>query len=214
MERIKKLLRMLLGYPKRFFNGTSFRAMVVDCDIHKKAVIEHHTNIRYTSVGRYTYISARSSAIYASIGNFCSVAANVSIGGGAHMLDGVSTSPVFNKGRNIFGENFAEIEFSPYKTTNIGNDVWIGNRAMIMQGVTIGDGAVIGAGSIVTKDVEPYTIVAGNPARVIRKRFDEQTIEKLIELKWWDMPENDMKKYGQYFGNPHELFEVIEGENK
>ena len=191
MARSKKLISMLLGYPNRLFNGTSLRATVVDCKIHKTARIEHHAGIRYSSVGRYTYMAARSGAVYANIGSFCSIASNVSIGGGAHMLDAVSTSPIFNKGRNIFCKNFANIEFSPYKTTTIGNDVWIGNRAMIMQGVTVGDGAVIGAGSIVTKDVEPYTIVAGNPARVIRKRFDDETIEKLLNIKWWDLPEND-----------------------
>ena len=173
---------MIFSYPKRLFNGISLRATVVDCEIHKKAVIEHHANVRYSKVGKYTYISARSGAVYAKIGNFCSIASNVGIGGGSHMLDAVSTSPVFNKGRNLFGTNFSNIEFSPYKTTIIGNDVWIGNRALILQGVTIGDGAVVGAGSVVTKDVEPYTIVAGNPARVIRKRFDEETVEKLLEL--------------------------------
>lgn len=214
MERIKKLLRMMLGYPKRLFNGISFRATVVDCEIDKKAIIEHHASVRYSKVGKYTYISARSGAVYAEIGSFCSIASNVSIGGGAHMLDAVSTSPVFNKGRNIFGKNFANIEFSPYKTTAIGNDVWIGNRAMILQGITIGDGAVVGAGAVVTKDVEPYTIVAGNPARVIRKRFDDETIEKLLELKWWDMSDDDIRKYGEFFGSPKELFEMIGEEQK
>ena len=70
----------------------------------------------------------------------------------------------------------------------IGNDVWIGDRATILSGVRIGDGAVIGAGSVVTKDVEPYSIVAGNPARPKRTRFDEETIKKLLEIKWWDWP--------------------------
>lgn len=214
MARIKKLLRMLLAYPKRLFNGISFRATVVDCKIDKTSKIEHHANIRYSSVGRYTYMAARSGAVYANIGSFCSIASNVGIGGGAHMLDGVSTSPIFNKGRNIFGKNFANIEFSPYKTTTVGNDVWIGNRAMIMQGVTIGDGAVIGAGSIVTKDVEPYTIVAGNPARVIRKRFDDETIEKLLRIKWWDMSEKDIKNYGKYFDDPKKLIDTIGEESK
>lgn len=209
MERIKKLLRMLLGYPKRLFNGISFRATVVDSKIDKKAKIQHGAIVKYCSVGKYTYISARSSAIYANIGSFCSIASGVGIGGGAHKLDAVSTSPVFNRGRNIFGKNFAGIEFSPYKTTEIGNDVWIGNRAMVLQGVTIGDGAVVGAGSVVTKDVEPYTIVAGNPARVIRKRFDDETVEKLMKIKWWDMSDEDLKKYGQYFDNPEKLLEKI-----
>ena len=213
MERVKKLIRMLLAYPKRLYSGISLRAMVVDCDIHKTAVVEHHANVRYSSIGKYTYVSARSGAAYAKIGAFCSIAAGVGIGGGAHKLDAVSTSPVFNKGRNIFGKNLGSVSFEPYKITEIGNDVWIGNRALILQGVKIGDGAVVGAGSVVTKDVEPYTIVAGNPAKVIRKRFDDETIEKLLEIKWWNMSEEDLKKYGDSFESPEKLFCVI-GEEK
>ena len=76
----------------------------------------------------------------------------------------------------------------------IGNDVWIAQDATILSGVTIGDGAVIGANSVVTKDVEPYTIVAGNPARPISKRFDDQTIEDLLRIKWWNLPMEDLEK--------------------
>lgn len=209
MERIKKLLRMLLKYPLRLFNGISLRATVVDSDIHKTSVVEHHANVRYSKIGKYTYISARSGVVYAEIGSFCSIAAGVGIGGGAHAISAVSTSPAFNKGRNVLGCNFGNIEFAPYKTTKIGNDVWIGNRALIMQGVTIGDGAVVGAGSIVTKDVEPYTIVAGNPARVIRKRFDDETVEKLLKLQWWNMSEEELKKYGDCFESPEKLLEKV-----
>lgn len=208
MGRIKKLLRMLLGYPKRLFNGISLRATVVDSNVHKTAKIQHHANVKYSDVGKYTYISARSSVIHAKIGSFCSIAAGVGIGGGAHKLDAVSTSPLFNKGRNIFGKSFAAIDFSPYQTTTIGNDVWIGNRAMILQGVTIGNGAVVGAGAVVTKDVEPYTIVAGNPARVIRKRFDDETIEKLLLLKWWEMSDEEIQRCGAYFESPEKLLKM------
>lgn len=209
MERIKKLLRVLLRYPKRLFNGISLRATVIDSNVDRKAVIEHHANVRYSTVGKYTYISARSGAVYTKIGNFCSIASNVNIGGGAHMLEAVSTSPIFNKGHNVFGKNFANLEFSPYKTTVIGNDVWIGNRALILQGVTIGDGAVVGAGSVVTKDIPPYEIWAGNPAKCIRKRFDDETIQKLLELKWWDMTDEELKKIGNSFETPEKLFNMI-----
>ncbi len=209
MERIKKLVRVILSYPKRLFNRISFRATVVDSEIDKTSVVEHHANVRYSKIGRYTYISARSGVVFAEIGNFCSIAAGVGIGGGAHKIDAVSTSPVFNKGRNVFKKNFGQIEFSPYKTTVIGNDVWIGNRALVLQGVKIGDGAIVGAGSVVTKDVEPYTIVAGNPARVIRKRFDDETVSKLIESKWWDMSDNELAKFGYEFESPEKLFEKL-----
>ncbi len=207
MSRIKKLLRMLLQYPMRLFNKISLRATVIDSKVDKTAAIQHHANVRYSKIGRYTYVSANSSVIHAEIGNFCSIAANVGIGGGAHDINAVSTSPVFNKGRNIFGANLGNVEFSPFKTTTIGNDVWIGNRALVLQGVNIGDGAIVGAGSVVTKDVEPYTIVAGNPAKVIRKRFDDETIEKLQKLQWWNMLDEELKKYGDCFDSPEKLLE-------
>lgn len=203
---------MLLKYPLRLFNKISFRATVIDSEVHKTAVVEHHANLRYSKVGRLTYVSARSTVIHTEIGSFCSIASGVAIGGGAHDLNAVSTSPVFNKGRNVLGVNFGNIEFSPYKTTTIGNDVWVGNRAMILQGVTIGDGAVVGAGSVVTKDVEPYTIVAGNPAKVIRKRFDDETVEKLLEIKWWNLPDEQIKGLGDCFESPDKLFERIKSE--
>ena len=209
MSRLKKLIRMLVKYPARLFNGISLRATVVDSKIDRCAVVEHHANVRYSEIGKYTYVSARSGVVYANIGKFCSIAASVGIGGGAHDISAVSTSPVFNTGRNIFGKNLGNVPFQPFKVTTVGNDVWIGNRALILQGVNIGDGAIVGAGSVVTKDVEPYTIVAGNPAKVIRKRFDDETIEKLLALKWWDMDDEELKKNGNFFGNPNDLLEKM-----
>lgn len=125
------------------------------------------------------------------IGKFCQLATGVRfiMNGSNHAMDGISTYPF-----KVFGGIWSEKD--PMKVvskgdTVIGNDVWIGNNATIMQGVKIGDGAIIGTNSLVTKDVEPYTIVGGNPAREIRKRFDEETIKFLLQLKWWDW---DVKK--------------------
>ncbi len=105
--------------------------------------------------------------------------------GANHLTDSMSTYPfaIFGKG----WENAMEGKSYPQKgDINIGNDVWIGYNATIMAGVNIGDGAIIAANSIVTKDVEPYTIVGGNPAKKIRKRFSEDIIAKLLKLKWWN----------------------------
>ena len=209
MSRIGKFIRVALSYPCRFFNGISFRATVVDSDVDKTVQIERRCNVRYSSIGRYSYVSANSSVIHTKVGAFCSIASNVSIGGGAHDIQSVSTSPVFSAGRNIFKKNFASLPFDPYKQTVIGNDVWIGNRALILQGVKIGNGAVIGAGSVVTKDVPDYTIVAGNPAREIRKRFDEDTIDKLNDMRWWDWDEETLKKHGSNFDDPAKLFKSM-----
>ena len=118
------------------------------------------------------------------IGNFCSIAPGVNIVlGGEHRVDWVTTYPF-----NVILREYRHIKGHPATKGDIiiGNDVWIGMNATILSGVTIGDGAVIGANSLVTNDVEPYTIVGGNPAKPIRKRFDQQTIDKLLKIKWWD----------------------------
>ena len=119
------------------------------------------------------------------IGKFCQIATGVRfiMNGSNHAMNGISTYPF-----KVFGGAWSDAAFDVKSKgdTVIGNDVWIGNSATIMQGVTIGDGAIIGTNSLVTKDVEPYTIVGGNPAREIRKRFDADTIDFLLKLRWWD----------------------------
>lgn len=152
-------------------------------------------------IGEYTYFTDKPS-VYdmwstkskLTIGKFCSIAPRVAIwlgGTGHHDINAVSTYP--------FGA-FLEVwpQAKPFRRealynkasddVTIGNDVWIGYRVTILPGVTIGNGAIIGACSVVTRDVEPYAIVGGNPARLIKKRFDDETIRKLLELKWWDWP--------------------------
>ena len=95
-------------------------------------------------------------------------------------------------------KNFSRHEFEIFKRTTIGHDVWIGNRVMLKAGVNIGDGAIIGMGSIVTKDIGAYEIWAGNPAKFIRKRFDDETIEKLLTIKWWEWSDEKIENYAQY----------------
>ena len=121
------------------------------------------------------------------IGKFCQIAAGVEfvMNGANHQMNAVSTFPFFTlEGWNASAPQKSDM---PLKgDTVIGNDGWIGQNATIMPGVHIGDGAIIGANSLVSKDVEPYTIVAGNPIRVIRKRFDDELIDLLERFKWWD----------------------------
>jgi acetyltransferase-like isoleucine patch superfamily enzyme len=118
------------------------------------------------------------------IGAFCSFAEGARIFlGGEHRVDWVTTYPfsvLWDAGRGHVGHPMSKGDVV------IGNDVWVGTRAMILSGVSIGDGAVIGAGAVVGKDVEPYAIYAGNPARLIRKRFDDVSIAELLALRWWD----------------------------
>jgi virginiamycin A acetyltransferase len=119
------------------------------------------------------------------IGKFCQIATGVRfiMNGSNHPMEGFSTYPF-----KIFGHSWQNIPMTVQNKgdTLIGNDVWIGNGVTIMQGVSIGDGAIIGTGSLVTKDVDPYTVVAGNPATLIRKRFSDEIIDQLLCVKWWD----------------------------
>ena len=156
----------------------------------------------HTNIGKYSYIGYDSTVVYTDIGRYCSIAAGCFIGGGGHPLGHVSTSPVFHSGKNIFGANLARHEFEPYQRTVIGNDVWIGHDVKIKGGVTIADGAVLGMGAVVTHDVGPYEIWAGNPARLIRKRFDDLVIEKLLNSKWWDLDEQELVKFADYLNAP------------
>lgn len=120
------------------------------------------------------------------IGKFCAIASDVKfiMNGGNHQTYGISAYPfsIFKKGWEV-----AEPEAWPYKgDTIIGNDVWLGYNVTIMPGVRVGDGAIVAANSTVTKDVPPYTIVGGNPAAMIRQRFGDRTIQKLLKISWWD----------------------------
>lgn len=119
------------------------------------------------------------------IGKFCQIAADVRfiMNGGNHDLTGYSSFPFI-----IFKSEWSQVPFTPNNKGNtiIGNDIWLGNSVTIMPGVQIGDGAIIAANSVVTKNVEPYSIMGGNPAQLIRKRFDQDTIDFLLDLQWWN----------------------------
>jgi acetyltransferase-like isoleucine patch superfamily enzyme len=152
------------------------------------------------SVGKYTYGTPKiynwGEKVHLIVGSFCSIAGNVSIyTGGNHHYDWVTTYPFGHIYQNIF--NSFNGYGHPYSNGDviIGNDVWIGANVTIMSGITIGDGAVIATNSHVVKNVEPYSIVGGNPAKLIKYRFSPEQIEKLLEIKWWDWDDATINKY-------------------
>ncbi|MGB7528149.1 type B chloramphenicol O-acetyltransferase [Sphingobacterium cellulitidis] len=145
------------------------------------------------------------------IGSFCSIGSGASFimaGNQGHRYDWVSSFP-FHFMPEVASFNGSENAFLPAGDTVIGNDVWIGTEAMIMPGIKIGDGAVIGSRSLITKDVEPYAIMGGNPAKQIRKRFSDQEISLLLEMKWWEWEEDILKSAMPILssGNIQGLFE-------
>lgn len=150
-----------------------------------------------SKIGQYTYglpkIIKRESNSKIKIGKFCSIANNIKIFlDGEHETKNITTYPF---GQNYFKEFKCKKYISKSKgSVIVGNDVWIGYGVTILSGVIIGDGAVIGARSLVTKNVDPYTIVGGVPAKIIRKRFEDDTINKLLKIKWWNWPNEKIQK--------------------
>lgn len=202
-----------LGFFINKFLRIINRPALRNCQIDKTAKVGTGSNCIGVTMGRYSYMGKNNSVCNASIGSFCSIASYCAIGGGAHPLDMVSTSPVFYKGKNIFGKNFANISKEINQTVLIGNDVWIGENVFINDGISIGDGVVIGAHSVVTHDIPAYAVVAGVPARVIRYRFSEEEIEKLLAMKWWDWPEELLRKNGDFFESIGKIWSARENED-
>ena len=137
-----------------------------------------------SEIGEYTYIGRYCDITLAKIGRYCSIGNFVVIGGGEHRLDRISTN------FELYPDSQTGIELAD-RDLIIKNDVWIGTNAVIRRGVTIGNGAVIGANSFVNKDVPDYAIVAGTPARIVRYRFSDDVIQKILESKWWEKDKND-----------------------
>ncbi|MDD3344287.1 MAG: CatB-related O-acetyltransferase [Sulfurospirillaceae bacterium] len=221
------LLDSTKKYPMRMPDGTEIKQVV-----HLKEVINHPR----ISVGEFSYYhnfdvledyaSFLAPYLFALsldrliIGKFVQIAHGVRFitSSANHAMSGFSTYPFANfrmTSQTTSEEIVAMFEASKNRGDMvIGNDVWIGLDATIMPGVTIGDGAIIGAKSVVTHDVEPYTVVAGNPARMVKKRFDDETIKRLLKIQWWNWPIQTIEDYRDVItGNDIDALERL-GENR
>lgn len=191
--------------------------------IHNGAHLDKSSNLgRYSvlfkdvtliksKLGAYSYVQSSSVICNAEIGNFCSIASYVHIGLANHPMHMVSTSPVFYDNSQPLPKFMVDkaVFFEDLPKTTIGSDVWIGHGVIIKQGISIGVGAVIGAGSVVTKDIPPYSIAVGNPCKVIKTRFSEKTVERLIHSKWWIRGDAELQRLSSYFDNPLKLLDEL-----
>lgn len=207
IQATKDACRCFLGTIKRWIirnkcltNGSKVKIQygtdIMNTKFAKHGFVAHDASLNdvnigdYSSIGRYTKIRC------ADIGKYCSISWDVTIGAVEHPLTKISTAALTYKAEY---DCISKDVFFPQKRTVVGNDVWIGCNVVIKSGVKVGDGAVIGGGSVVVKDVEPYSIVAGNPAKEIRKRTDDESIKRIMNLKWWEWSTQDIKNNIEFF---------------
>lgn len=177
---LKKFPSIRLGYMSFVYRSV----------IGKNVIVYDNVLISDSSIGDYSYVGSHGRISRVTMGKFCSIASDVYMGLGRHPLNLRSTYPGFYKNSQGYYKVAPEYisDFPEYEQIVVGNDVWVGTRAMVMDGVTIGDGAVVAAGAVVTKDIPPYAIVGGVPAKIIRFRFSQDKIDSLLRSQWWNDP--------------------------
>lgn len=212
---IKQLIhRNRIGNTCSFGKGTT---------IDSKAKFEggnalaNHSSFLNSSMGFGSYIAENSFIKNTEIGRYCSIGNDVMTVAGNHPLNQIaSISPMFYSTACQTGFTYVKREkFNDFKYIDeqkkiavvIGNDVWIGARATLLEGINIGDGAVVAAGAVVTKNIPPYAIVGGVPAKIIRYRYDDETISKLLEIKWWDKDQRWISEHVDLFEDVQRLID-------
>ena len=201
---ISRLSWVLFGRWLQWLNTPGFksdiRAYARRTKFAGANVLRGGTVITDCTVGRATYFGGGFIA-NSDIGAFVSVGPDVRIGGlGGHPTGWISSHPAFYSTHRQSGLSYVKKDyFAEHQRTSIGNDVWIGAGTIVLDGVAIGDGVVVAAGSVVTRDVTPYTIVGGVPAKLIRKRFDDDTIERLRAVEWWNWPDEQLRRSADLF---------------
>ena len=200
LENLNKNNKLRIGYL----------SLIKNLKVGKFNTIYEYVSLKNVELNDYTYVSKHTEIMNAKIGKFCSIGEQCKIGLGMHPSNFISTHPIFYSTLQQAQITFVkENNSDEYKMINIENDVWIGTRVMIMDGVSIKNGAIIAAGSIVTKDIPAYAIVAGIPATIIRYRFTKEECQKLENFKWWDKDIEWLKNNQDEICNPEIFFKNL-----
>ena len=199
----------LAKFVQNYLRLSAIKGSIID----KTARVCSGTTLNNAKVGRYSYIGHGSRINNCEIGSFSSIAGDVFIGGSSHPVEWASTSPVFHSKKNVLKKSFSDNTYITSSKTTVGNDVWIASNVLIKAGVNIGNGAVIGMGSVVTKDVPDYEIWAGNPAKCIRKRFDDSIIKRIQVSRWWNLSDEQLSRCGDLFCDVEKLLSWLENQD-
>lgn len=182
-------LKTKIKYQSKFKDlRIGYRSKLIDVNFGRYNMIGQNVTVINSSIGDFSYIADGSVINETKIGKFCSIGPNVRMAPGKHPTNTiVSTHPSIYSNPDNLLKNFSDTDHYEYtKDVVIGNDVWIGANTLILNGVKIGDGAILGANSVVTSDVESYSIVVGAPGKHVKYRFLKEEIDFLLKLKWWD----------------------------
>lgn len=182
-------------------------SVIERCRVGNYVSVNRRNYINDSCIGDFSYTGINTIINFAKIGRFCSIARNVDIGGMDHDMDYVSTIPRFRIEQALCGSKPVAPKMAH---CSIGNDVWIATGAIVLNKANIGDGAIIGAGAVVTKDIPPYAIAVGVPAKVIGYRCSSELMEELIELQWWNFPLEVIKENVNLLLNEKLSYDVID----
>lgn len=195
--------RILIFNNRDKFLKIGYLSKLINVKIGMYSTIHDEVILNNSQLDDYVYIASKTQISNCKIGKFCSIGPNVRIGLGMHPTNFLSTFPAFFSTKRQCQISFTDYDYFEEIGTNvIGNDVWIGAHSIILDNIIIGDGAIIAAGSVVTKNVLPYCIVGGVPAKVIKKRFNDEKIKELLELKWWEKNVDWIKENVSIFQSP------------
>lgn len=214
----KLVFKFLDFYSYNFFSYNVFnlfKSFADNSKISNTAKLFPVYKILNSEIEDFTYVSRNSVINNTTIGKFCSIGPNLVCGWGVHPTNGVSTHPMFYSTTKLNGFSLSSVnKINEFKKIIIGNDVFIGMNVTILDGVSIGDGAVIGAGSVVSKNIPPYAIAVGNPIKIIKYRFEEEQIERLLKISWWNSSAEKLALVEEYFFEIEKFIQIFEDDNR